>query len=50
VNLLEAKDAKGRNALHFAAANGHLEACMFLVEESGFDVNSTTPHGACATS
>ncbi|KAK8458526.1 hypothetical protein SEVIR_3G395100v4 [Setaria viridis] len=45
VNLQEAKDAKGRNALHFAAAKGHLEVCRFLVEESGFDVNSTTPHG-----
>uniref|UniRef100_K3ZE46 Uncharacterized protein n=1 Tax=Setaria italica TaxID=4555 RepID=K3ZE46_SETIT len=45
VNLQEAKDAKGRNA-HFAAAKGHLEVCRFLVEESGFDVNSTTPHGS----
>ena len=40
VNLREAKDTSGRNALHFAAVKGHLEVCMFLVEESGLDVNS----------
>ncbi|KAG0521564.1 hypothetical protein BDA96_08G172200 [Sorghum bicolor] len=30
VNLRETKDAKGRNALHWAAVNGHLEVCRFL--------------------
>ncbi|KAF8733372.1 hypothetical protein HU200_014979 [Digitaria exilis] len=38
-------DAKGRNALHFAAVKGHLEVCRFLLEESGLDVNSTTEEG-----
>nr|CAB3466401.1 unnamed protein product [Digitaria exilis] len=45
VELREAKDAKGRNALHFSAVKGHLEVCRFLVEESGLDVNSTTEEG-----
>jgi ankyrin repeat protein len=45
VNLQELKDARGRNLLHLAAWRGHLEVCRFLVEESGFHVNSTTPHG-----
>jgi ankyrin repeat protein len=35
------------NLLHFAAANGHLEICRFLVEKSGLDVNSTTAEGEC---
>ncbi|KAF8692216.1 hypothetical protein HU200_039819 [Digitaria exilis] len=48
VDLREAKDAKGRNALHFAAVKGHLEVCRFLVEESGLDVNSTTEEGRSA--
>ncbi|CAN6356868.1 unnamed protein product [Urochloa humidicola] len=45
VNLREAKDAKGRNALHFAAVKGHLEVCRFLVEKSGLDVNSVSAEG-----
>ncbi|CAL4898074.1 unnamed protein product [Urochloa decumbens] len=45
VNLREAKDAKGRTALHFAAVKGHLDVCRFLVEESGFDVNSVSAEG-----
>lgn len=36
---------KGRGLLHFAAGGGHLEACKFLVEESGFHVNSTSAEG-----
>ena len=46
VNLWEVEDARGRNALHFAAVKGHLEVCMFLVEESGLDVNSASGEGA----
>ncbi|WVZ91129.1 hypothetical protein U9M48_037341 [Paspalum notatum var. saurae] len=34
VDLRDATDA-GLSALHFAAANGHLEVCKFLVEELG---------------
>ncbi|CAN6329738.1 unnamed protein product [Urochloa humidicola] len=45
VNLREAKDDRGRNALHFAAAKGHLEVCRFLVEELGLDVTSTDAEG-----
>ncbi|KAK8458530.1 hypothetical protein SEVIR_3G395200v4 [Setaria viridis] len=45
VNLREAKDDNGRNALHFAAARGRLEVCRFLVEESGLDVNSPATEG-----
>ncbi|TVU06184.1 hypothetical protein EJB05_49383 [Eragrostis curvula] len=41
VNLRDAKDAMGRNALHCAAGKGHLDICRFLVEELGLDVNST---------
>nr|CAB3466407.1 unnamed protein product [Digitaria exilis] len=41
IRLLKTKDGNGGNALYFAAANGHLEVCRFLVEESGLDVNST---------
>ena len=47
VNLREAKDDMGRNTLHLAAEKGHLEVCRFLVEESGFDVNSDSESGAC---
>ncbi|CAN6361701.1 unnamed protein product [Urochloa humidicola] len=45
VNLREAKDDRGRNAIHFAAAKGHLEVCRFLVEELGLDVKSTDAEG-----
>ena len=47
VNLREAKDDMGRNTLHLAAEKGHLEVCRFLVEESGFDVDSVSAEGAC---
>ncbi|CAN6338843.1 unnamed protein product [Urochloa humidicola] len=46
VILREAKDDRGRNALHSAAAKGHLEVCRFLVEESGVPVNSTSTDGS----
>ncbi|EES16309.1 ankyrin repeat, PH and SEC7 domain containing protein secG [Sorghum bicolor] len=45
MNLREAKDDDGWNALHLAAEMGHLHVCRFLVEESGFDVNSTCAEG-----
>ncbi|CAN6361702.1 unnamed protein product [Urochloa humidicola] len=45
MDLREAKDPDGGNALHFAAAKGHLEVCRFLVEESGLDVNCTNAKG-----
>lgn len=48
MNLREAKDDDGWNALHLAAEMGHLHVCRFLVEESGFDVNSTCAEGAAA--
>jgi ankyrin repeat protein len=48
VDLREVSDHNGRNVLHFAAVNGHLDLCTFLVEESGFDVNCTTTLGARA--
>ncbi|KAK3140154.1 hypothetical protein QOZ80_5AG0396810 [Eleusine coracana subsp. coracana] len=45
VDLREAKDAKGRNALHFAAAKGRLGTCEFLVQEIGLGVNSLSGDG-----
>ncbi|ONM01855.1 ankyrin repeat family protein [Zea mays] len=45
MNLREAKDAAGRNALHLAAEMGRLEVCRFLVEESGFEVNFACAEG-----
>ncbi|XP_066360093.1 uncharacterized protein [Miscanthus floridulus] len=35
----------GRSLLHFAAGGGHPEDCKFLVENSGFHVNSTSAEG-----
>ncbi|CAN6334844.1 unnamed protein product [Urochloa humidicola] len=46
VDLQEAKDDRGRNALHHAAARAHLSVCKFLVEESGVAVNSTSADGS----
>ncbi|CAL4898033.1 unnamed protein product [Urochloa decumbens] len=45
VNLREAKDIQGRNALHLAAARAHLSVCRFLVEELGLDVDSASTDG-----
>ena len=45
MDLREAKDDEGWNALHAAAAKGHLEVCRFLLEESGLDVNCTEADG-----
>ncbi|CAN6343677.1 unnamed protein product [Urochloa humidicola] len=45
IDLREAKDTNGVNALHFATAKGHMEICRLLVEESGLDVNGTATNG-----
>ncbi|KAL6847066.1 hypothetical protein ACP4OV_022919 [Aristida adscensionis] len=45
VDLKAAKDCIGRNALHYAAPQGHLAICKFLVEEVGIDVNSRSLEG-----
>ncbi|CAN6334847.1 unnamed protein product [Urochloa humidicola] len=45
MDLREAKASDGGSALYFAAFQGHLEVCRFLVEESGVDVNCTNAHG-----
>ncbi|TVU00349.1 hypothetical protein EJB05_54244 [Eragrostis curvula] len=45
VNLREAKDDRGRNALHFAAAMGRLSTCEFLVDEVGIGANSLSGDG-----
>ncbi|CAN6343675.1 unnamed protein product [Urochloa humidicola] len=45
MDLREAKHPNGGNVLHFAAFKNRLEVCKFLVEESGFDVNSTATNG-----
>jgi hypothetical protein len=45
MDLREAKDDEGRNALDAAATEGQLEVCRFLVEESGFDVKCTSTNG-----
>ncbi|CAN6334852.1 unnamed protein product [Urochloa humidicola] len=45
MDLREAKHPNGGNVLHFAAFKDRLEVCKFLVEESGFDVNSTATNG-----
>ncbi|CAL4905366.1 unnamed protein product [Urochloa decumbens] len=45
MDLREAKHPNEGNLLHYAAFKGRLEVCRFLVEESGLDVNSTTPDG-----
>nr|CAB3462535.1 unnamed protein product [Digitaria exilis] len=44
-DLRESKAPNGWNALHFAAASGHLEVCRFLVEKSGLDANCATADG-----
>ncbi|CAN6329744.1 unnamed protein product [Urochloa humidicola] len=45
MDLREAKHPNGGNVLHFAAFKDRLEVCKYLVEESGFDVNSTATNG-----
>ncbi|TVU49273.1 hypothetical protein EJB05_00577 [Eragrostis curvula] len=45
VNLREAKDDRGRNALHFAAAMGRLGTCEYLVDEVGIGANSLSGDG-----
>ena len=36
---LSAEDRNGCNALHWAAGEGHLEVCKFLVNECSVDIN-----------
>ncbi|CAN6352275.1 unnamed protein product [Urochloa humidicola] len=48
MDLRDARGFKGRNLLHIAADMGHLDLCRFLVEESGFDANSTSAEGETA--
>lgn len=45
MDLRRARGYKGRNLLHFAVGKGRLDLCRFLVEESGFDANSTSAEG-----
>lgn len=37
--VADVKDANKRTALHFAAREGRIEVCKFLVEELKLDVN-----------
>ncbi|XP_028146435.1 ankyrin repeat domain-containing protein 39 [Diabrotica virgifera virgifera] len=41
------KDSAGYTALHYAARNGHLTVCLFLLD-NGADVNAVTKGGATA--
>jgi hypothetical protein len=47
--LRQVRGGKGRNLLHLAVvgscATGRLDVCRYLVEEKGFDVNSTSVEG-----
>uniref|UniRef100_K3ZAP2 PGG domain-containing protein n=1 Tax=Setaria italica TaxID=4555 RepID=K3ZAP2_SETIT len=47
LDLRGVKGPKGRTLLHFAAADGHLDVCKFLVEGPGLHVNSTSVEGNC---
>uniref|UniRef100_A0ACD5V829 Uncharacterized protein n=1 Tax=Avena sativa TaxID=4498 RepID=A0ACD5V829_AVESA len=44
-DLRRGKDAKGETVLHFAASQGCVGSCQFLVEELGLDVNSASKTG-----
>lgn len=44
---VDGRDASGYTSLHYAARNGHLEVCKFLLEK-GADINAVTKSG-CAT-
>uniref|UniRef100_A0ACD6AMR4 Uncharacterized protein n=1 Tax=Avena sativa TaxID=4498 RepID=A0ACD6AMR4_AVESA len=44
-DLRGAKDEKGETVLHFAASQGCVGSCQFLVEELGLDVNSASKTG-----
>lgn len=45
---LKAVDARGWNALHFAAAGGNPELVKYLVEQKGFEVNAKNKYGQTA--
>nr|CAB3466409.1 unnamed protein product [Digitaria exilis] len=49
MDLRRARGFKGRNLLHFAAEKGRLDLCRFLIEESGFNPNSTSAEGTFLT-
>lgn len=40
------KDGQGRNALHFAAQNGRVKACQYLLEALHADPNARAEEGA----
>lgn len=44
--LSSVKDGNGRNALHFAAQGGQLEAAAYLLHKEGISVNSQDDKGA----
>ncbi|KAG2630537.1 hypothetical protein PVAP13_3KG531380, partial [Panicum virgatum] len=48
MDLQQVRGFKGRNLLHYASAAGRLDLCRFLVEELGFDANSTSAEGETA--
>ena len=45
LDLRGVRGSKGRTLLHFAAAEGRLNVCKFLVEGSGLHVDSTSAEG-----
>jgi ankyrin repeat protein len=44
-SIVEAVDAHGQNALHYAAANGHLEIVRFLLTMAGANLEATSNDG-----
>lgn len=43
--LSSVKDGNGRNALHFAAQGGQLEAAQYLLSKEGININSQDDSG-----
>lgn len=43
--VADVKDANKRGALHFAAREGQIEVCKYLLEELKLDVNSQDEDG-----
>lgn len=48
--VADAKDEKGRGALHFAAAKGKIEVCKYLLEGLKLDVDLKDVEGIPAFS